>query len=1135
MSTLKLSDLLDGMSHIEVLMLAMDTYPDRAREIKLSSDPHVWLKSNGTLDVVLPRIPGSVMERLMQAHSPEVPENSLELDTEATGTIERDLRSMSRSLVEQGKPYIPLFNDLGWYAARKRWVANVKGTTWYGVSLTRSGIEDCSCPHFQGKGQCKHTAALRMRLLEEFRSLRLGIVTAPTPVARHDALVTKGLEELRRIGEALKAPEPAAEVTKKQAVYVLELEGDSRRRIHELVPRTRNFAKSTGWKLDPVSDLRRLQGRFGFSPPSYLSPTDLEVITGCGDAPGLSWNAKSTRPLSNHPLLAKAATTKRLVLEDETPLRLDPSLWTLASQLETEEGLGRFAFSITSLDNPQAQRLLTGDWLYFGEEGAWTVLTDFVLHRLDPRTSEVLLSLTEEMPDLPIEALEEVRSELHLLSRVGVEIPLQFLPPRLIEAPIRHAGIELRDDGLVLKYLIVYPSMEVASDETQTLIAFTCADGSLAELKRDKAAETRLFDELGNLLVETSLDFKPTDSGWIITDPPSLSRFALVTLPRMKELNWEIREAQAADRWKRRSGTFKAVAKASGQDWFELSGVVDYDGFEIPLSTLITQKGDFRLPDGSVAELSQSLLKRLQWIGRLGERTEDGVLLKGFHTVLAQELLESGHAVTDDMPSWTKALMSALQTPEDGIDVPASMQATLRPYQQEGLRWLSSLRRRGIGGILADDMGLGKTIQVIAHLCRLYEDNPSLPPAMVVGPASVAGNWVSEIARFAPHLHTRLLHGNERETLRDEPITGPTIFVTTYGTLTRELDWATSQEFSILVLDESQAIRNPGTVTHQCCLQMRAAQKLCLTGTPVENSLSDLWSQFSFLNPGLLGPRDEFLHQFGPMGDEKPDLSRLRLLTAPFWLRRTKELVASDLPPRQDVILNVEMDPKQDALYQRQLKEYQKNLVPQIRKAGLENGGHFQVLTALLRLRQIACAPELAGHKGPSAKLDLLLDKLEEDLAEGHKALVFSSFTSLLDLVGERMTKAGMDFLRLDGSTPAAERTRLIKQFQEGTGPSVFLVSLKAGGAGINLTAADYVFLLDPWWNPAIEEQAAARAHRIGQERPVTLYRMVAKGTIEERVFALSRNKAALASELFDSGESGGTALTPDIVQELFG
>jgi superfamily II DNA or RNA helicase len=885
--------------------------------------------------------------------------------------------------------------------------------------------------------------------------------------------------------------------------------------------------------------------RLRMYPPKYMSPTDIELILACGKVLESDWEATPTRSMSFHPLLARAYGTGRLMLPDGSPLQLDGDLWRLAPVLEVKEGAGRFSFSLESLDSSasglgrskgRAPRIsLHGAWTIFGEEGNWTVRIGSDLFRLDPRTPKALFSLAENLPDLPLEALNQVRAELRDLSRGGVEIPAECLPPRLREAPKRCAVIELAGEDVTISAKVVYPSLEVPDDATEELLAFTAEDGSLVELERDLAAEAKIVEDLDEALHIEGVDKIACTGGWRIVAPASLRQMAVHTVPSLEKAGWDIRQAACLNRWKRRTGVLKMVGKDSGQDWFEVSGFVDFEGLQIPLSTLIARKGQLQLSDGSVGEISEALLKRLRWMEKLGTRTEDGIRLRKFQAVLAREIVENGHAEAHDLTAWNRQLACALDVDAVEVPVPTSLQATLRPYQKTGLDWLVSLRRRGIGGILADDMGLGKTIQVIAHLCHLFESDPNASPALVVGPATVVGNWISEFERFAPHLETRLLHGNDRDALRDAPITRPTVFVTTYGILPRETEWLRSQEFSLLVLDESQAIRNPATVTHQCCVQMGAKQKLCLTGTPIENSLSDLWAQFSFLNPGLLGPREEFLSEFTPEPDEKPDLTRLRMLTSPFWLRRTKREVAQDLPGRTDILLNVELEAKQMTLYQRQLKDYQKELLPQIKKKGLDSNGRFQVLTALLRLRQIACAPELAGHKGAAAKLDLLMEKIAEDLAEGHRILVFSTFTSLLDLVGQRLRKLSMDYLRFDGATPPAERTRLIKQFQTEQGESIFLISLKAGGAGVNLTAADTVFLLDPWWNPAAEEQAAARAHRIGQTRPVTLYRMVAKGTIEERVLALSRSKAELASDLFDAGVSGGALLTPAIVQELLG
>ena len=1095
----------------------------------------------------------------------EFPDANLALNDEALAALEQSLQEIPALLRERGQVYVDKLSELAWHPESGAWQAKVSGLRIYEVAVSLDGGEQCGCPQHKNDGRCKHTVALRLRLLKEGAAAALRAAELPEDSdngddddetisvsaeeladsaeasAPHDAAaaamgVKDGLDVIRQIGEGLKCPESSPEGSRLQVAYVLELFPDEGNVYSaDLVPRSRMFVKNEGWHLDPA-DLRKSTGdRIRFSAPKYMSPADVQLILASGQVPGYGWNSPQIRNMALHPLLSLAAETGRLMLPDETPLLLDKDLWRLIAAMELTGGLGRFSLALEALEKPSSRQSFQAAWKIFGEEGNWVVLTGSVLRRLDPRTPKALFALAEPLPELPVEALSRVRSELGQLSRSGVTIPKECLPPRRQEAPRRCLSIDVTAEGAVVSFLVAYPSLEVATTVADEILVFTAEDGTLTELQRDLLAEDALRDELEDVLRDTKVEAVSGGGQWRVVDPTSLRQLALHALPRLLKAEWDVRQSGGMDRWKRRSGALKTSGKASGQDWFELSGVVDFDGMEVPLSTLIASSGVIELPDGSTGDVSEALLKRLRWLERLGTATEEGIRLQGFHAVLAQELLESGNAQAQDPSTWIQQLDLAMGGTTPEAPVPTTLQATLRPYQKQGIDWLLGLRARGIGGILADDMGLGKTVQVIAHLCRIYEADPGAAPALVVAPASVAGNWAAEVERFAPHLQTRLLHGNDREALRDAPIESPTIFVTTYGILARELEWLQEQEFSLLVLDESQAIRNPTTTTHQICLELKAKQKLCLTGTPIENSLSDLWAQFAFLNPGLLGGREEFLNQFEPAQGEKPDLSRLRLLTAPFWLRRTKALVAKDLPPREDIVLHVELDPKQSALYQRQLKEYQKNLLPEIEKNGLGEGGRFQVLTALLRLRQIACAPELAGFKGPAAKLDLLVDKLTEDIAEGHRALVFSSFTSLLDLVGMRLRHEALDFLRIDGSTPAATRTRLIQRFQSGKDAPIFLVSLKAGGAGINLTAADDVFLLDPWWNPAAEAQAVARAHRIGQTRPVTLYRMVAKNTIEERVFALSRSKAALASELFDAGETGGASLTAEVVSQLLG
>jgi SNF2 family DNA or RNA helicase len=453
------------------------------------------------------------------------------------------------------------------------------------------------------------------------------------------------------------------------------------------------------------------------------------------------------------------------------------------------------------------------------------------------------------------------------------------------------------------------------------------------------------------------------------------------------------------------------------------------------------------------------------------------------------------------------------------IALPSDVTATLRPYQQVGVDWIVWLRSIGMGGVLADDMGLGKTVQTLVAL-RVVGGR-----ALVVAPTSVARNWAAEAQKFVPTLRVCVYHGPKREL---DPRAD--LVITTYAILRLDLDRLKGVEWSTLVLDEAQAIKNPDSQVAQAARALPAAHRLAVTGTPVENRLEELWSAFQFVSPGLLGGRREFRDRFSnpiEAGDRRAQKA-LRRRIRPFVLRRLKGEVAKDLPPRTDVVLRCVLSPDERALYE-SVRALARADVAKL----LEKNGMMQVLEILLRMRQAACHPGLLPGRtaATSAKLELLLDTLDEVLAEGHKALVFSQWTSMLDLVEPALRARRIAWARLDGST--VDRAGVVARFSAPEGPPVFLLSLKAGGTGLNLTAADYVFHLDPWWNPAVEDQATDRAHRIGQERPVVSCRLIAEDTVEERILALQEQKRGLARAALDE-EALARGITRDELMALF-
>lgn len=456
--------------------------------------------------------------------------------------------------------------------------------------------------------------------------------------------------------------------------------------------------------------------------------------------------------------------------------------------------------------------------------------------------------------------------------------------------------------------------------------------------------------------------------------------------------------------------------------------------------------------------------------------------------------------------------------------LPEGLNAVLRPYQEDGYRWLMSLSHWGAGACLADDMGLGKTVQSIAFLLAKAGEGPQ----MVVAPASVIGNWRKELVRFSPGLKVVML--NEMAPSERGKVLGSagggSIIVVTYGLLVTEKEAVTKVKWATVVLDEAHTIKNKETKMSSVAMKLQAVNKIMLTGTPVQNHLGELWNLFRFINPGLLGTYEHFQEKF--VGSEcGGSREALKKLVAPFLLRRTKNEVVRELPDKVEVTIPVQMQEDEMAVYE---------IIRRQAKAELEMGGPLSVnaLAMMTKLRMAACSAVLAekSWKGGCSKLDALIEKLMPIVESGNSVLVFSKFTSFLTMARERLEREGLkSYLYLDGSTPVAKRQKMVEQFQKG-GQQVFLISLKAGGLGLNLTGASYVIHLDPWWNPAIEQQATDRAYRIGQQQKVTVYHLIAEGTIEEKIVRLHDTKREMADSILD-GRSTAMRLTPEELMEL--
>ena len=582
----------------------------------------------------------------------------------------------------------------------------------------------------------------------------------------------------------------------------------------------------------------------------------------------------------------------------------------------------------------------------------------------------------------------------------------------------------------------------------------------------------------------------------------------------------------------RRPGSFQMRVSAN-LDWFELDATIDFEGVsaDLPRLLLAARRGErfVTLGDGSQGMLPEEWLARYGQLVGLGKI--DGEKLK-FHqsqTLLLDTLLAAqADSKTDGQ---FERLKAKLGSQAKACPPPKSFQGELRQYQREGLGWLQFLRDAGFGGCLADDMGLGKTIQVLALLesrrTRRLARNETRKPSIVVVPKSLVFNWVDESSRFTPKLKVLNYTGSSRQNLQNQ-FADYDVIVTTYGTLRRDILSLKDCRFDYAILDEAQAIKNAGSQVAKSCRVVRADHRLAMTGTPIENHLGELWSLFEFLNPGMLGKCSAFSAFTSSGAEDSGALRRLAAALRPFILRRTKQQVLDELPDKTEQTLYCEMSAEQKRMYEELRTYYRQQISQQVNEHGIQKA-KFQALEALLRLRQTACHPALVdGSKTDveSAKLEVLLEQVAEVVSEGHKVLVFSQFTSLLALVRDRLEDAGIAYEYLDGKS--RKRKEKVQRFQEDETCSAFLISLKAGGHGLNLTAADYVFILDPWWNPAVEAQAVDRAHRIGQQRHVFAYRLICRDTVEEKILELQKQKRELAAAVVSQNNSVLRKLTSE-------
>ncbi len=1072
-------------------------------------------------------------------------------------------RSRGITYAAQGRVAVCDANDT-WLAA------TVRGSREYQVDLELHGdrvIASCTCPYADGGEPCKHVWATlvvgeaegALPWLGEARSLMLGEPgdddrlhaveiapsAAPPPVplrvapAPREPSPRPAAASWRALMAAPSQPAPTAS-RGPDLHYVVEISATRTRGRLIVGLHWQQAGRPAGWR--PATVHRPVA--------SFVRPADALLI---GMLEACSAGGSYSGPLSRFDVPAGAArelverlcASGRLHLDDPAApaLRWDPAPYAVVLEVRAARGAARYEVEATlvregeRVDASEPALVVAGALVLWSDRAAplaggagdaWVIqqrlgrpvvvpareIDDFVeAAHASPEAPALHLPPELALPEQIVEGKPYVR---FVSRREG-----RFEPPGVgAEAGFDYAGLRVRLDR---------PGRGLLDRERRRVVI------------RDAAGEQAAAEQLGGAGVR----------------PERVSAYGYAHRPEALGYRVAAGRLEAAARelvaagWRvevdgklRRSAGDFAVAVTTGIDWLDVRVQARFDGVDAPLPELLAalrgKRTTVTLADGSIGHIPEAWVDRLRRWSALaqarpdGEQGADSLRFSPVQAALVAALVEREERATVDPPF--AALRESLRSFAGvrPMDAPRSFHGSLRDYQRYSQGWFAALRELGFGACLADDMGLGKTVQILAMLERRRKERPAPGPSLVVAPRSVVTNWAQEAARFAPRMRVLVHAGTERlapgEHLRDYDLV-----LCTYGVLRKDALALSRVAFDYVILDEAQAIKTAGSESAKAARVLQARYRLALTGTPVENHLGELGSLLDFLNPGILGVGG--MSALGARGNRRVDDETLAVVARsvrPFLLRRTKAQVARELPDRVEQTLECELQGEQKRLYDELHAHYRASIDKRVRSHGVAKSTVY-ILEALLRLRQAACHPGLIDEKRrveSSAKLEALLERLEALREQGQKALVFSQFTSLLSIVRERLDERGIVHGYLDGQT--RDRAEPVARFQSDEGCGVFLISLKAGGLGLNLTAAEYVFLLDPWWNPAVEAQAIDRAHRIGQTRHVIAYRLLARGTVEDKVAELQKQKRELADALLGgTGASLGGLTREDLTMLL--
>jgi superfamily II DNA or RNA helicase len=1048
------------------------------------------------------------------------------------------------------------------------------------IGLAPDGISSqCDCPLFTKiEGHCKHVAALLIAVREQARGGRPR--PAHDPAHRPDAVTAADIgvgNDPRRLRRGRRGHGPQQGPSHLSALAQAATRAPSGTGLDAWLPE--------GIPAHGFPDLEfRLTVRPGTlhvvvidpamrAPVSPAEALAIQALAPTGDREALRILARQERgdPRRGFELRGEDAADLLGKLRGRRVL-LEPSLM----QLRWNEELLRARFDLELARRPHGQEptsemvvvkagferkgdgrrfpLSHGAW-FEGAPGYHVDTHEGIARPLDTRVTPAWLQRLWRTPQIqyPLAQLPHLLSEAipRIAAEIGAELPPLGDVAEEVDVPpsfkLRAFG-ELSQAHVQISAAYGDVELEVRADGMSPPIVVLPPPGPG---KKARCVRANVLEQQQAVERVRELGFHPDEDGkGLVCRGDDAIHFWTEGLGSLPE-DWEYFVPDDLVDVQVRQDDVGARARVStGMDWLGLKITFAAGGVAVPpdeLARCLSEGRKYvRLEDGSFAKFDAQKVREV-----LARQAEILASAKGGKIPLSQagrvqELL--GHVANAQVTDGAKDLFEKLSSVEgiERVKKPRGLKATLRPYQESGLAWLVFLHELGSGGVLADDMGLGKTLQTIGLLLHLKNERKKKEDAgekagrhltLIVAPTSVVPNWQREIEKFAPSLKAVLWHGADRHELASE-LGDYDIVITSYALLRRDEEQLGKLKLSYAILDEAQQIKNPMSATARAAKKLDAHRRLALTGTPIENRLSEIWSIFDFVAPGLLGDLARFEQRYATpidRGDAKA-AARLRAAIHPFVLRRTKEEVAKDLPEKIEIEQQIELATEQQKLYQQVLQEVRASVLGEIDKVGIAKA-QIQILAALTRLRQVACDPRLLGlprafGDDDSGKLQALRELVSEAYSGGHRVLVFSQFTSMLALIKKAMDEDGIKYEYLDGSTK--DRQANVERFQSDPTVTCFLISLKAGGMGLNLTGADTVVHFDPWWNPAVEDQATDRAHRIGQTRVVTVYKLVARGTIEEKILQLAGKKRALVDAVLTEDAGGAKKLTRADIDELF-